>query len=135
MTWLIALAVIVVILVVAFTFPLAVVVGPSMEPTYHEGDILLCRRVYFKKHENYDSKVYVLKAPYSDEDEENRLIVKRVSFSIQEKEKCKAKYLFVVGDNPSASYDSRSYGMLHHSSVVAKVLFIVRRRTSNGKES
>lgn len=109
---------------VAYMFPLAVVVGQSMEPTYHERDILLCRRVVFKNlHNYYSSEVYVFKAPY--EDEEKYFVIKRVSYCISE---TRTKHLCMLGDNPSESYDSRMYGLVPSNNVVAKVLFRIKKR-------
>lgn len=114
-----------IVVVIAYLFPLAVVYGNSMLPTYHEGEILLCRRVLIKKLHNYhDGDVYVCKAPYSDE--EVRLIIKRVSFIVEDG--AKQKYLYLLGDNPPESHDSRQYGVIHCNSVVAKVLFKIKSK-------
>lgn len=119
----IILAIVFLVLLVAYLFPLAVVVGQSMEPTYHEGDILLCRRVVFKRsHSYYSNEVYAFKAPY--EDEEKYFVIKRVSYCVRTNNK---KYLCMLGDNPIESYDSRMYGLVESKYVVAKILIRIKR--------
>lgn len=38
-------------------------------------------------------------------------------------EKLKNDHVYVVGDNPYASTDSRSFGWLHESAIFARVIF------------
>lgn len=113
----------IVALVFAYIFPLATVYGNSMLPTYHEGQILLCRRVLLKKHHKIQTGgVYVLKAPYTDD--EVRLIIKRVSFFVHTE---RGREIYVLGDNPKDSLDSRMYGTINEKNVVAKVITCIMR--------
>lgn len=105
-------------LVKLYMYPKATVVGNSMLPTYSEGQVLLCRRVILKRSHNIEEGgVYVFKAPYKDD---NYLIVKRVSFVIESEDRGREVYL--LGDNPRESYDSRNYGLVPFNYVIAKVL-------------
>lgn len=108
-----------------YLFPLAYVSGNSMLPTYHEGQVLLCRRV-LKKHKfrPKDGSVYVFKAPYDSE--KKRLVIKRVHFTVSRDSHSKY-YCQLLGDNPKESYDSRQYGLVDASLVVAKVIMKVTR--------
>lgn len=115
------------VLVLCVMFPLAVVIGKSMLPTYKEGEILLCRRIIFKKSHKYNSgDVYILRTPYADEDVD--FIIKRVSFTYKDE---RDTLLYICGDNPKESYDSRMYGSVSSSLVIAKVLFILKKESGS----
>ena len=113
-----------IVAILVYLFPLANVVGNSMLPTYHEREILLCRRVLNKHTHNYkDGEVYVFRAPYDDE--EVRFIIKRASFFIEQDG---VMYAYLLGDNPSESYDSRQYGLVSCNYAVAKVLRVIKKK-------
>ena len=110
------------VLLIVYSFPLAVVDGDSMYPTFHQGDILLCRRVFMKRKRSYSpGEILVFEAPYEDE---KYFVIKRVSFFV---EQGNTKYLYFLGDNPKHSYDSRMYGLVDCNAVVATVLFRLKR--------
>lgn len=111
------------VLLIVYLFPLAVVEGNSMLPTYNMGDILLCARIHRKNRDYRPGEIIVFRAPYEDE---KYFVIKRVSFSVKQDN---TNYLFVLGDNPKESYDSRMYGLINCKCVVAKVLFTVKRCT------
>ena len=116
------LVVVLIVLLIVYSFPLAVVDGDSMYPTFKNGDILLCRRVFMSKRRHYSpGEILVFEAPYEDE---KYLVIKRVSFFVEQKG---TKYLYFLGDNPNKSYDSRMYGLLDSKVVVATVLFRIKR--------
>lgn len=116
------LAVVCFVLLIVYSFPLAVVEGDSMYPTFHEGDILLCRRLFIKRRRSYSpGEILVFEAPYEDE---KYFVIKRVSFFV---EQGNTKYLYFLGDNPKHSYDSRMYGLVDCKVVVATVLFRIKR--------
>lgn len=117
------LVIVLALVVLWYLFPTALVFGESMLPTYHERQILLCRRVLLKQ--NFlpkEGKVYVFKAPYDDEHE--RLVIKRVSLVVKTRE---GVYCQLLGDNPEKSYDSRMYGLVKTDEVVAKVILTLTR--------
>lgn len=110
------------VLLIVYSFPLAVVDGDSMYPTFYHGDILLCRRVFIKRRRSYSpGEILVFEAPYEDE---KYFVIKRVSFFIEQDN---TKYLYFLGDNQSKSYDSRMYGLVDCKEVVATVLFRIKR--------
>lgn len=88
------------------------VVGDSMKPVLCDGDIIVC-----KKQKQYRVNDIVL-CRLSD-----RVLIKRIS-SITEKE------VYLLGDNESSSTDSRHFGVVSSSSVLAKYLcHLVKRKT------
>lgn len=118
----VVLALITIVLFIVYMFPLAVVDGDSMYPTFKDGDLLLCRRILRRKGRNYSpGEVLVFNAPYEEGD---YFVIKRLSFFIEQNG---IKYLFMLGDNPSKSYDSRMYGLLDSKVVTAKVIFRLKR--------
>lgn len=102
-----------------FLFPLVKVEGDSMFPTFRNGRVLLCRRLFkFNKDNCKEGKIYVIHL----RDEENGnpyFIIKRL----------KSKYVIegktfydFRGDNVLVSYDSRQHGLFDSNRVVAKVI-------------
>ena len=112
---LIALAVFLLI----YIFPLVKVEGDSMFPTFKEGKILWCRRL-FKSNKDHCKvgRVYVIHL----RDEENGspyFIIKRLKGVY----KCTNGTLYDFrGDNTAVSYDSRQHGLFDSNCVVAKVI-------------
>lgn len=125
MKWYIFLAIVLAPLITLwYLFPFAKVFGESMLPTLHEGQVLLCKRLFPKENglDKIDKNaIYVFKAPY---DEENRLVIKRACDSVRVNG---ITYVQFLGDNPEKSYDSRMYGFVHSKNVVAKVLITLTR--------
>lgn len=95
-----------------FFFPIVIIYGPSMLPTYEAGEIYLSKLV-FKKSQLQVGQVYVYKPPYADK--EIKYVIKRL------KEINDYGDLFFEGDNKSESYDSRNYGYVKPKNVISKV--------------
>lgn len=81
---------------------LGVVHGLSMFPTFNPNDIIIIKRVSICDLREDD--VIVCKTP-----NKNTLMMKRIK-SIWNYSHCPTMYL--LGDNPNSSYDSRSFGKL-----------------------
>ena len=90
------------------------VVGNSMKPTLFDGDILVAIRV-FSVRTLKEGNIIVAKPTDCDD----RLVIKRISAMM----KLRYSYVYVLGDNPEESYDSRDYGWLSEKRIVAKVLW------------
>lgn len=90
-------------------FPVIQVCGDSMLPTLEDGRYCVGRRV-FKKTKCKVGEVYVYKPPYDS----SICVVKRLAH-IED-----GKYYF-LGDNPSNSHDSRSYGYVNSKAVIAHI--------------
>jgi len=85
--------------------------GNSMRPTYHDGDLVIGWRLC----SNLTSgDVIVLRQP-----DTQRIIIKRIS-------KIDGGRYFVLGDNSSASTDSRHFGWIEKKAIIAKVLWTTR---------
>lgn len=100
-----------------YLFPVVQIVGYSMFPTLLDKEVFLGRRV-FRKSKCKVGEIYVYKPPY-DSDEE-RFVIKRLS-KIEKDQSGRTKYYF-LGDNSSDSYDSRYYGYVDSSRVVARIV-------------
>lgn len=111
----------------------AIVRGPSMSPTYREGDRLLVRRVGPAAVRPGD--VVVLTVPAGPVVDEIELMVKRVAampgdpvpdgIPVGERLVPPGR-LVVLGDNPHASYDSRRAGYFDASTLVGVVVRAMR---------
>lgn len=102
-----------------YMHPICLVCGLSMYPTFDDGSIILTKRVDNLEIEK--GEVYVFKRPTSDG--KTLRVIKRVH-DIDFKD---GKMLcYILGDNPSMSYDSREYGYIDSEEVVAKVTKILR---------
>jgi len=84
--------------------------GKSMEPTYMNGDKLFVKKSY-KNPKTGD--VVVVKDPRSE-----MLLLKRI-------ESVKGKDIFVRGDSPQWSTDSRTFGAITKKAIVGLSLFAI----------
>lgn len=111
------IAVLAVLAVIALVFPLVHVIGFSMYPTLKNGQLCLGRRV-FRKSKCKVGGVYVFRPPYNSDE---KYVVKRL---VEAKD---GKYYF-LGDNPEDSFDSRYYGYVDCTNVIA---YLGKRRSVN----
>lgn len=102
-----------------YMHPVCLVCGLSMYPTFDDGSIILTERVSNLEIEK--GEVYVFKRPTSNG--LNMRVIKRVHDIKYEDGKM---LCYILGDNPSMSYDSREYGYINSEEVVAKVTKILR---------
>jgi len=100
-----------VILFLLFLFPLVKVCGYSMYPILYDGEFKIGRRV-FRKTKCKIGEIYVFRPPYDSEEE--RFVIKRLVHKEGNK-------LYFLGDNANDSYDSRYYGYVDCSKVVAHI--------------
>lgn len=117
------LAVVVTVFLLIFLFPIVKVEGDSMFPTFREGRILWCRRLFFfNKDKCKKGKIYVIHLK-DEEDGSPYFIVKRLKYIYPYKGKYANHTLYDFrGDNIGVSYDSRQHGWFDSSEVVAKVI-------------
>jgi nickel-type superoxide dismutase maturation protease len=97
---------------VRFPFGVAVVAGASMQPHLYDGDCVLVRR----RARPRAGDVVLVRRP----DRPDLLIVKRVQ------EVHPDGRLWLTGDNPSASDDSRLFGAVEPAAVEGRVAFRYR---------
>lgn len=94
-------------------FPLIEVTGCSMYPTYKDGELCFCTRLFRKSRLKVGDVI-----TYRMND---RLVIKRVENIC--KDRVTGELLFYcVGDNAENSYDSRSYGFFSNRKIVGKLL-------------
>jgi signal peptidase I len=113
-----------VFLIIAFLyhsfFTLSVVRGKSMEPTFHDGQVILVGKggLLFGPLKRGDVVVFT---------REGQLLVKRVVAlpyeTAPDGTRVPANHIYVVGDNLEVSEDSRTFGPIPLSSVIGKVLY------------
>lgn len=104
----------VIVLGIIYFFPLAVIDGNSMFPTFRNKGIVLTTR-FFNRDKLKIGEVYV----YAREDGvEEVLVVKRLTRLIN----IPGLECFFEGDNPTESYDSRHYGFINKENIIAKVI-------------
>ena len=105
--------------VLIYCFPIVRVCGVSMYPTYKDGQIIICTRLF---HEIKNGEVYLFEHPYR----ENRILIKRVVSQKGQQETLNSirqyKYYFFLGDNLLNSSDSRDFGYVCETNIKAKVL-------------
>ena len=102
-----------------YMHPICLVCGLSMYPTFDDGSIVLTERV--NNLEIEEGEVYVFKR-ITPESKTLRVINRVHDLEFKD-----GKMLcYILGDNPSMSYDSREYGYLNSEDVVAKVIKILR---------
>ena len=119
----IGVIVIAVLLILLYVFPIIVVDGNSMLPTYHNGDILIGCRIslpFFKSPLKL-REIYVYLPPYA-KGKDKHYVIKRLTHINNDGR------LFFEGDNPSDSYDSRMYGYVNKDCVIAHCLFTIKRK-------
>ncbi|MCM1370880.1 MAG: signal peptidase I [Clostridium sp.] len=143
--------IVIIILVMKYVISFQQVVGPSMEPNYKSGDLLILNKISYRfrdpkrfevivlehEDENYmikriiglpgekieykDEKLYV----NGEEIMENFARGETDDYSISELkyEVIPEDYYFVLGDNRGNSKDSRAYGFINKKEIVGKVQF------------
>lgn len=113
------LAVVITVFLLIFLFPIVRVEGDSMFPTFREGRLLWCRRLFrFNKNKCKKGKIYVIHLR-DEEDGSPYFIVKR----LKDIYPYKGSVLYDFrGDNTLVSYDSRQHGLFKSDAVVAKVI-------------
>lgn len=87
----------------------------SMRPSLSDGDYVVVSQLHYLFSKPKARDMVVLKHPKKD-----LLIIKRI-------ERETPYGYFVLGDNTALSEDSRSFGTIDRSSIVGKVVSIVRR--------
>jgi signal peptidase I len=113
-----------VFLIIAFLyhsfFTLSVVRGKSMEPNFHDGQVILVGKggLLFGPLKHGDVVVFT---------RNGQLLVKRVVAlpyeTAPDGTRVPANHIYVVGDNLEVSEDSRAFGPIPLSSVIGKVLY------------
>lgn len=113
-----------VFLIIAFLyhsfFTLSVVRGKSMEPTFHDGQVILVGKggLLFGPLKRGDVVVFT---------RDGQLLVKRVVAlpyeTAPDGTRVPADHIYVVGDNLEVSEDSRTFGPIPLRSVIGKVLY------------
>lgn len=130
-------------LIMVYAFSFIIVDGPSMEPTYSDNDILIVRTIGYSPKANDVSIIYmeaseelyikrIVAVPgdvvkyengtlYVNDkviiEKDSRWGLSQKSITLGEEE------YFIVGDNYSDSYDSRSFGPVKGKNILAKVAF------------
>jgi signal peptidase I len=90
-----------------------VVEGDSMHPAYSEGDRLLINRWAYCRRSPVASEIVVLRDP----EQNGRLLVKRVAFDVE-----RGGGVYVLGDNATASRDSRHFGAIPREAILGRVI-------------
>lgn len=105
------LIVIILVPLLLCNFPLAIVEGNSMYPTYKDGSVLLATRLFNIEHLKVgDVCVY---------QRGENLVIKRITRINPTGD---SYSFYFEGDNPTDSYDSRHYGYVEEERIVAKVI-------------
>ena len=113
--FIIIVAVIVVLCVLYYLFPLIQVCGDSMYPTYLDGQVIIGCRLFRRKKRKV-GEVVIYRSP---EENGRKIVIKRVAgvnvaFN-------QVTY-YCLGDNSDHSYDSRYYGAISSENLVCRVL-------------
>ena len=90
--------------------------GPSMEPAYRPGDRLLVNRLAYLRRPPAPGDAVVIRDP----EHPSRLLLKRVA-AAPDGPQTEADRIYLLGDNPAESRDSRHFGPLPRSAIVGKV--------------
>ena len=84
--------------------------GESMSPTLLPGESLLVQDDFYKIHPPQVGDIILLQHPMRPE----LIMVKRIH-------KIQSMEIFVLGDNPSQSTDSRKFGPIQNTNILGKV--------------
>ena len=95
-------------------FPLIKICGNSMHPTLKDGEFHIGFRPFCRK-KLIIGAFYVYHPPY----DEDKYVIKRLVALYKIKNK---DYCYFLGDNPSESYDSSSYGYVPSDRIVARLI-------------
>ncbi|MCF7929322.1 MAG: S26 family signal peptidase [Spirochaetales bacterium] len=122
-------AVAIVFLLQSVSLEIVRVQGKSMEPVLHQGEVLWVNRLAYGFHIPFSQRyLFQWKTPSSGEivlfSISGRMYVKRCLRVIEEKNK---KYVYVVGDNPEKSIDSRMFGPIPVRAIHGRVFTIFRK--------
>jgi len=113
------LVVVTTVFTLIFLFPIEKVKGDSMFPTFREGRLLWCRRLFhFNRSKCKKGKIYVIHLR-DEEDGSPYFIVKRLKDIYPHNDGVLYDFR---GDNTLVSYDSRQHGLFKSDAVVAKVI-------------
>ena len=113
--FIIIVAVIVVLCVLYYLFPLIQVCGDSMYPTYLDGQVIIGCRLFRRKKRKV-GEVVIYRSP---EENGRKIVIKRVA-DVNVTFNQVAYYC--LGDNADHSYDSRYYGAIYSENLVCRVL-------------
>lgn len=98
-----------------FPFAIFKVEGESMLPDFRPGDFVVANLL-----------AYIFKGPragdaviLSDPRKKDRMLLKRVLSGVRQE-------VFVLGDNPQESTDSRAFGLVAKEDILGKVFFHAR---------
>lgn len=116
MLWVI-LAIILVIAVLFYVFPIIEVCGDSMNPTFNSGDLIVGCRIFKNPTLN---QVFIFRPPVGE-----KYVIKRLAHISEYTGK-----FFFEGDNKDYSYDSRKYGYISKDKLVARYLFTIHKERS-----
>ena len=143
------IGIIIVILIFNYFFTISLVSGSSMNPTYNDGDILLCKRHYdiwrfdvvtiaSKKANNIlikrviglpgetitykDNQLYINGEPIIQDELYNFGEVEDLEITLKSNE------FFCMGDNRSDSLDSRYFGPFTDKEIFAKVYKTIKKK-------
>src|SRR4051812_29329163 len=95
-------------------FPLSLftVSGNSMMPTLKSGTKVLSFNWSYLFRKPRKKEIVLAKVG-------GRLVIKRI-------QKTEGEKIYLVGDNPKESTDSRSYGWIHNWQIIGKVIFFIQ---------
>ena len=113
----IIISVVAIIAILYFLFPRVLICGNSMNPTYKDDEIVWATRIFRRK--NLKKGDVVVVHFKTVEDGQHRTVIKRIT---QVSDLYKERKIYIEGDNPKESYDSRMYGFIPASLVIAKIL-------------
>lgn len=85
--------------------------GDSMMPTLRSGDNVLVNRLYYLLAKPKIGDIVALKDP-----RDKKILIKRIS-------EIKNGQYFVLGDNKTASVDSRTFGWIKKKDIIGKLVY------------
>lgn len=95
--------------------------GCSMYPTYEDGEIVRGTRIFNRNFKVGDIYVYLR----TNEEGETYPVVKRLH---EVKKTTNGTFLYFLGDNKDNSIDSRDYGYVEASKIIAKLIKSKKRK-------